>query len=52
MMRESRQKVVFGGGRLGTVSVGDPAKKQNTTSREELGQVWQFGKPWMINSPM
>lgn len=36
MMREKRQDVVFGGGRLGTVSMGEPAKKEHTTSREEL----------------
>lgn len=35
MMRESSQEVVFGGGRLGTVSVGEPARKEHT-SREEL----------------
>lgn len=34
MMRESRQ--VFGGERLGTVSVGGSVRKQHTTSREEL----------------
>lgn len=36
MMRESRQEVVFGRGKLGTVSVGEPARKEHTTSREEL----------------
>ena len=36
MMRESRQDVLLGGGRLGTVTVGEPAKKANTTSRVEL----------------
>lgn len=35
MMRESRRDVVFRGGRLGTISVGEPARKEHTTSREE-----------------
>lgn len=36
MMRESRQDVVVGGERLGTVSVGGSVRKQHTTSGEEL----------------
>lgn len=45
IMRGGRQDVVFGGGRLGTVSVGEPARKQDTTSRELKAKYGDMENP-------